>query len=196
MATFINLILKLSERPDINSTNCIVLLECRLNQTGKDSPMINAQLLQMAINASNDGIVIAEKEGDQDNILIYVNPAFEHLTGYTSEEILYQDCRFLQSGDRDQQALPTIREALSTKGSCREILRNYRKDGTPFWNELSLSTVKDPGNGQVYFVGVQKDVTIQVKAQQRVAQLETQLAEALAELAALKATNGANKTSN
>ena len=158
--------------------------------------MINAQLLQMVINASNDGIVIAEKEGEQDKILIYVNPAFERLTGYTSEEILYQDCRFLQSGDRDQEALPTIRDALDKEGSCREILRNYRKDGTPFWNELSLSTVKDPNDGQTYFVGVQKDVTTQVKAQQRVAQLESQLAEALAELSALKATNGANKTAN
>ena len=96
--------------------------------------MINAKLLQLAINASNDGIVIAEKEGDQDKILIYVNPAFERLTGYTSEEILYQDCRFLQSGDRDQQALPAIRDALNSEGACREIIRNYRKDGTPFWN--------------------------------------------------------------
>ena len=159
--------------------------------------MINAQLLQMVINASNDGIVIAEKEGEQDNILIYVNPAFERLTGYTSEEILYQDCRFLQSGDRDQEeALTAIREALASGGSCREILRNYRKDGTPFWNELSLSTVKNPSDGQTYFVGVQKDVTVQVKAQQRVAQLEAQLAEVQAELAALKATNGENKTAN
>ena len=158
--------------------------------------MINAQLLQMVINASNDGIVIAEKEGEQDNILIYVNPAFERLTGYTSEEILYQDCRFLQSGDRDQEALPSIREALSSGRSCREILRNYRKDGTPFWNELSLSTIKNPDDGQTYFIGVQKDVTLQVKAQQRVAQLEAQLAEVQTELAALKATNGENKTKN
>ena len=70
--------------------------------------MINASLLQMVINASNDGIVVAEKEGDQDTILIYVNPAFEQLTGYRSEEILYQDCRFLQAGDRDQQALAAM----------------------------------------------------------------------------------------
>jgi PAS domain S-box-containing protein len=152
--------------------------------------MINAKLLQLAINASNDGIVIAEKEGDQDKILIYVNPAFERLTGYSSEEILYQDCRFLQSGDRDQEALPKIRDALDSEGSCREILRNYRKDGTPFWNELSISTVKNPSNGLVYFIGVQKDVTVQVKAQQRVVQLEAQLADVQAELAALKATNG------
>ena len=158
--------------------------------------MINAQLLQMVINASNDGVVIAEKEGEQDNILIYVNPAFERLTGYTSEEILYQDCRFLQSGDRDQEALTLIRNALSNGGSCREILRNYRKDGTPFWNELSLSTVKNPSDGQTYFVGVQKDVTAQVKTQQRVAQLEAQVAALQAELAALKPTNGANKTTN
>lgn len=157
--------------------------------------MINAQLLQMVINASNDGIVIAEKEGE-DNILIYVNPAFEKLTGYNSEEILYQDCRFLQSGDRDQAALLPIREALKNAGSCREILRNYRKDGTPFWNELSLSSVLNESDEQTYFVGVQKDVTVQVKAQQRVAQLEAQLAEVQAELAALKATSGQNQLAN
>ena len=158
--------------------------------------MINASLLQLVINASNDGIVVAEKEGDQDNILIYVNPAFERMTGYTSEEILYQDCRFLQAGDRDQPSLQLIRETLREGGSCREILRNYRKDGTPFWNELSLSTVKNADDGQTYFIGVQKDVTVQVKAQQRVAQLEAQVAALQNELATVKATNGANKTAN
>jgi PAS domain S-box-containing protein len=158
--------------------------------------MINASLLQMVINASNDGIVVAEKEGDQDTILIYVNPAFEQLTGYSSEEILYQDCRFLQAGDRDQASLERVREVLRNNGSCREILRNYRKDGTPFWNELSLSTVKSADDGLTYFVGVQKDVTIQVKAQQRVAQLEDEVATLKAQLAELKATNGANKSAN
>ncbi|MFJ5284336.1 PAS domain-containing protein [Pseudomonas rustica] len=158
--------------------------------------MINASLLQMVINASNDGIVVAEKEGDQDTILIYVNPAFEQLTGYSSEEILYQDCRFLQAGDRDQASLERVREVLRNNGSCREILRNYRKDGTPFWNELSLSTVKSADDGLTYFVGVQKDVTIQVKAQQRVAQLEEEVATLKAQLAELKATNGANKSAN
>jgi PAS domain S-box-containing protein len=158
--------------------------------------VINAQLLQMVINASNDGIVVAEKEGDQDTILIYVNPAFERLTGYTSEEILYQDCRFLQAGDRDQESLETIRQTVKRAGSCREIIRNYRKDGTPFWNELSLSTVKSASDGITYYLGVQKDVSVQVKAQQRILQLEAQLAETQAELEALKATNGKNKITN
>ena len=153
--------------------------------------MINAQLMQMVINASNDGIVVAEREG-KERPLIYVNPAFERMTGYTPDEILYQDCRFLQSGDRDQPALMAIREALESGGACRETLRNYRKDGSHFWNELSLSTVYNAADKQTYFVGVQKDVTLQVKAQQRVAQLETELAQVKAELAKLKSTSGSN----
>lgn len=157
--------------------------------------MINAHLMQLVINASNDGIVVAEKEGE-DNILIYVNPAFERLTGYSRDEILYQDCRFLQSGDRDQPSLESIRMALKEGGSCRQILRNYRKDGTPFWNELSLSTVKSEADGRTYFVGVQKDVTVQVRAQQRITQLEAELAEARQIIARLNATNGENKTAN
>jgi PAS domain S-box-containing protein len=157
--------------------------------------MINAHLMQLVINASNDGIVIAEKEGD-DNILIYVNPAFERLTGYSRDEILYQDCRFLQSGDRDQPSLEPIRAALKQGGSCREVLRNYRKDGTPFWNELSLSTVKNEADGHTYFVGVQKDVTAQVKALQRVALLEKELAEARDIIARFNSTSGENKTAN
>ena len=151
--------------------------------------MINAQLMQMVINASNDGIVIAEREGG-DKPLIYVNPAFERMTGYAPDEILYQDCRFLQSGDRDQPGLIAIRQALANGGDCRETLRNYRKDGSHFWNELSLSTVYNEADKQTYFVGVQKDVTLQVRAQQRVAQLEAELAQVKAELAALKSASG------
>jgi|EP01034_Spumella_vulgaris_P002312 PAS domain S-box-containing protein len=157
-----------------------------------DRSMINAKLMQMVVNASNDGIVVAEREG-KDKPLIYVNPAFERMTGYNLDDVLYQDCRFLQSGDRDQPALMAIREALDSGGACREILRNYRKDGTHFWNELSLSTVYNQADQQTYFVGVQKDVTVQVKAQQRVTQLEAQVAALTAELATLRATSGSNK---
>jgi PAS domain S-box-containing protein len=151
--------------------------------------MINAHLLQLVINASNDGIVVAEQEGE-DNIVIYVNPAFEKLTGYSADEVLYQDCRFLQSGDRDQPGLEAIRQALSKGQPCRQVLRNYRKDGSHFWNELSITPVFNESDQLTYFIGVQKDVTAQVKGQQRLALVESQLAEVQAELAALKATNG------
>lgn len=136
--------------------------------------MINAKLLQLVVNASNDGIVVAEQEGD-DNILIYVNKAFEDLTGYSSEDILYQDCRFLQRGDRDQPGLHAIREAVKSGKPCRQVLRNYRKDGSMFWNELSITPVYNETDQLTYFIGIQKDVTEQVEAQQRVEELQEEL---------------------
>ena len=155
--------------------------------------MINARLLQRMVDASQDGIVVAEREGD-DTILIYANSAFETLTGYSRDEILYQDCRFLQAGDRDQHTLQLIREAVASGQPTRQRLRNYRKDGTHFWNELSITPVFNESDQLTYFIGVQKDVSQHVKAEQRVAQLEAQLAALTAELQTLKATSGLNKT--
>ncbi|UJJ30606.1 PAS domain-containing protein [Halopseudomonas maritima] len=137
--------------------------------------MINAKLLQLVVNASNDGIVVAEQEGD-DNILIYVNPAFESLTGYTAEEILYQDCRFLQADDRDQDAVQQLRDAIKQRQPCRVTLRNYRKDGSLFWNELSVTPVLNEADQLTYFIGIQKDVTAEVEARQRALALEDELA--------------------
>ncbi|MFK7604810.1 MULTISPECIES: PAS domain-containing protein [unclassified Pseudomonas] len=156
--------------------------------------MINARLLQRMVDASQDGIVVAEQEGE-DNILIYVNKSFENLTGYSRDDILYQDCRFLQAGDRDQIGLQLIREAIASGLPTRQILRNYRKDGSHFWNELSITPVFNEADQLTYFIGVQKDVSAQVKAQQKVEQLEAELAAVKAELEALKATNGINKPS-
>lgn len=144
--------------------------------------MINAKLLQLVVDASNDGIVVAEQEGD-DNILIYVNKAFERLTGYHADEILYQDCRFLQKDDRDQPGLRAIREAVKSGQPCRHILRNYRKDGSMFWNELSITPVYNQADQLTYFIGIQKDVTEQVQAQQRVEELEQEVADLRARLA-------------
>lgn len=140
--------------------------------TSKQSPLISPALLERIVNASDDGIVVAEQEGDE-NILIYANQGFERLTGYSIDEILYRDCRFLQNGDRDQPGIDRVRAALREGKPCREVLRNYRKDGSPFWNELSITPVYDEEDRLTYFVGVQKDVT--------------SLIETLQELEALKA---------
>ncbi len=130
---------------------------------------INLELLKKAVDASNDGIVIAEQEGD-DNILIYVNKAFERLTGYTADEILYQDCRFLQTGDREQEGLQEVRAAIKEGRSTRVVLRNYHKDGTMFWNELSLSPIRNDQDQLTYYIGIQKDVTAQIEAAMPLAQ--------------------------
>lgn len=144
--------------------------------------MINAKLLQRVIDASNDGIVVAEREGD-DSILIYANPAFQRLTGYALDDILYRDCRFLQGNDRDQPGLTQIRDALRNNQPCRQVLRNYRRDGTPFWNELSITPVFNEADQLTYFIGIQKDVTAEVEALQRVQELEAELQELKRQLA-------------
>jgi len=141
--------------------------------------MLNAELLIKAIQASNDGIVISEQEGD-DHILIYVNPAFERLTGYAAEDILYQDCRFLQGDDRDQAGIDAIRTALAQGQAVRTVLRNYRKDGSLFWNELSITPVYDDASELTYYIGIQKEVTKHVE-------LENEVERLRAELAALRA---------
>lgn len=143
--------------------------------------MLNADILIKAIQASNDGIVISEQEGD-DHILIYVNPSFERLTGYSSDEILYQDCRFLQSGDRDQPGIAIIRDALAKGEAVRAVVRNYRKDGSLFWNELSITPVYDDDAELTYYIGIQKDVTRQVE-------LETENARLREEITALRAAS-------
>ncbi|TLX53445.1 hypothetical protein DN824_15690 [Stutzerimonas nosocomialis] len=145
--------------------------------------MINAKLLQLVIDASNDGIVVAEQEGD-DNILIYANPAFERLTGYGVEDILYQDCRFLQAGDRAQVGLAAIREALRNRQPCRQVLRNYRKDGSFFWNELSITPAFNEADQLTYFIGIQKDVSAHMDALERVRELEAEVARLKEALAA------------
>jgi len=155
-----------------------------LLEAGDEQGPISLELLKKAVDASNDGIVIAEQEGP-DNILIYVNKAFECLTGYSADEVLYRDCRFLQAGDHEQQALVDIKAALKCGDPVRVTLRNYRKDGSLFWNELSISPVYNSDDQLTYYIGVQKDVTRAVEAEQRANAIEAevlQLRQRLADL--------------
>lgn len=120
------------------------------------------EILLQLVESAQDGIVVAEKEGD-DTILVYVNPAFERLTGYSADEILYQDCRFLQGEDTDFTAVNVIRQAINDHTPVRTILKNYRKDGSIFWNELSVTPFYDELDHITYYIGIQKDVTTQVE---------------------------------
>ena len=158
-----------------------------LVETDDEQGPINLALLKKAVDASNDGIVIAEQEGD-DNILIYVNKAFERLTGYQADEILYQDCRFMQAGDHDQDAIREIRAALKERRSVRVTLRNYRKDGSLFWNELSISPIFNDDDQLTYYIGVQKDVTATVVAEQRAAVAEQEVQKLRHQLEQLQAS--------
>ena len=116
------------------------------------------RLLDRAVAASSNGIVITDPRMPDDPI-VYVNPAFERISGYPVDEVLGHNCRFLQGDDRDQPALDELRSALNEERESRVVLKNYRKDGTPFWNELYVSPVHDEEGRLTNFVGVQNDIT-------------------------------------
>jgi PAS domain S-box-containing protein len=95
--------------------------------------------------------------------LVYINPAFEVMTGYALEEVLGRNCRFLQGEDTDQPGLTVIRDAIRDRRETSVILKNYRKDGSFFWNELSLSPIRNRDGEVTHFVGIQTDVTARVE---------------------------------
>ena len=110
-----------------------------------------------------------------DNPIVDVNPAFERMTGYSKAEVLGRNCRFLQGSESDPDAVAIIRDGTSAVRECQTVLRNYRKDGTPFWNEIKITPVRDPATGKaIHFVGVLTDVTERIEAQKA---LERALAE-------------------
>lgn len=94
-----------------------------------------------------------------DNPLIYVNEQFEALTGYSYDEAVGRNCRFLQGEDRDQPEIDALRDAVRGGRNVRAVLRNYRKDGSMFRNELYLTAVHDEAGKLRYFLGVQNDIT-------------------------------------
>ena len=116
-----------------------------------------SRLLFSAIMGSSESVVVTDAR-ENDNPIIFVNPAFELLTGYANAEIVGRNCRFLQGKDRDQRARKRIKGAVIMGEDIRVVIRNYRKDGTSFMNELSISPVYDKQGRPRYFVGVQHQV--------------------------------------
>ena len=95
--------------------------------------------------------------------LMYVNPAFEVMTGYCLEEVEGKNCRFLQGSYRDQPGVTLLREALRDQREVTAIMKNFRKDGSAFWNELSLSPIRNREGELTHVVGIQTDVTARVE---------------------------------
>jgi PAS domain S-box-containing protein len=116
------------------------------------------ELLERAITASPNGIVISDFTAT-DCPIIYCNPAFEQLTGYSEEEVLGRNCRILQGEDTDPKELARLRHALAQHTNCNVTLKNYRKDGNYFWNQLSISPVRDREGRLTHFIGIQTDIT-------------------------------------
>lgn len=127
---------------------------------------ISQDLLVKALDVSRDGITITGTK-QQGFPLIYANRGFEKLTGYTSAEAIGKNYRFFQGIDTAQPEIAALHEALSRGEECVVTLRNYRKDGSMFWNELSITPVHDTAGSLTCFIGIQKDVTGRIELEQQ-----------------------------
>ncbi|HQU62928.1 MAG: PAS domain-containing protein [Nitrosomonas sp.] len=133
-------------------------------------PHVLAKILDSCLN----GVTLADPDLE-DLPLVYANKAFEDITGYTQEETIGRNCRFLQGSDRDQAEVAKLREAIKNKQPIEVTLRNYRKNGELFYNHLKMMPLFDSKDNLLYFLGVQYDATQQVKADEEIKQLKEQL---------------------
>ncbi len=115
-------------------------------------------LRDRAIQAVSQGILITDPN-QKDHPITFANPGFEQMTGYGVEDVLGKNCKFLQGPDTDPAAIVEIRQAIAEQRACSVEILNYRKDGTPFWNYLTISPVFDQAGKLANFVGVQEDVS-------------------------------------
>ncbi len=121
-------------------------------------------LLSEALESSTNGIVISDPALPNMPI-IYVNPAFERMTGYRREEVIGRNCRFLQGTDQQQPELDRLRQALRERTNCNVFLRNYRKDGTLFYNQLDISPVFNKDGQLTHYLGIQSDITERIRVE-------------------------------
>ena len=133
-----------------------------------------------AIEACPVNITISDCEQD-DIPLIYVNPAFSETTGYALEDILGQNCRFLQGADTEQGYIQMLRDAIEEERSIDLELTNYKKDGSPFLNALKMAPVHNDQGHLISFIGIQNDITEQRKNE--VTEIERQRLQALGQMA-------------
>lgn len=120
--------------------------------------MLDDYLFKKAINCANEGITIVDMLQD-DQPIIFVNPAFEKMTGYTSNEIIGKNCRFLHGHLKSQNGLEVIRNALKNQVACKVCLINFTKNGVKFYNELSIAPIFDTTGALIYYVGIQENIT-------------------------------------
>lgn len=129
-----------------------------LDRTEEKRAEERLRLFARALDASVNSIAIVDATREE-LPLIYVNPAFTVITGYSAEEVLGRNPGFLKGTDRDQPELENIRRAVRDKQNGQALLRNYRKDGSLYWNELFVSPVWDDAGNITHFIGVARDIS-------------------------------------
>lgn len=149
--------------------------------TERKSIEASQKMKTAALEAALNGIIITDAQED-DNPIIYFNPTFQKITGYSGDEILNRNCRFLQADDKDQDGVKTIKNSIKNGKKCRVQIRNYKKDGTLFWNEVSINPIRDKTGKITHFVGIQNDITEQKNVEQEIGHLAKIFDESLNEI--------------
>ena len=137
-------------------------------------PGIIPSVLSQILDASVNGLTLADPDLP-DMPIVFVNKAFETISGYPRDEVVGKNCRFLQGDDRDQEGRTVLRKAIEECQPAEVTLRNYRKDGELFYNHLAITPLFDQTGTLIYYLGVQYDVTVQVKAEQEIERLSKAL---------------------
>lgn len=126
------------------------------------------RLLQRGLEVSINGVLITDATQPHMPI-IYANRAFETITGYSAEEVIGRNCRFLQGQERDQPGRRELSRAIEQRKEARVVMHNYRKDGSLFWNELYIAPVPNDKGEITHFIGIQSDITEQKHYQDELA---------------------------
>lgn len=122
-------------------------------------------IVSRALEHTVNGVVVTDAR-QAGNPIVHVNSGFTRLTGYTAEEVIGRNCNFLQGPDRDQPEVSHLRAAIQAREPVTVVIKNYRKDGAPFWNQVELSPVRDDHTGEVtHFFALQTDVTLKRQAE-------------------------------
>ncbi len=128
------------------------------------SPQLDRILLQALAHTVN-GVVITDAT-QPGNPIVHVNEGFSRLTGYTCDEVLGRNCNFLQGSEREQAEVAQMRQAIAAGDPITVVIRNFRKDGSAFWNQVELSPVRDDHSGGItHYFALQTDVTLKRQAE-------------------------------
>jgi PAS domain S-box-containing protein len=133
-----------------------------------------SDLAENVVNAAGLGVIITGPL-DADTPIIYANKAFEEITGYSVSEGTGRNPRFLQGSETDPQAVQQLRQAIHNGMEFRVVLRNYRKDGSPYWNEMTISPVLGDRRRITHFVGILADVSRRIETENQQAHLLAEL---------------------
>lgn len=125
--------------------------------TPTDITGVPGELLQRALEASGEGVVMVDGE-HPDHPVVWVNAAYEKLSGFSRAELAGGNLRVLQGGDREQPALAELRAAMHEERSASVVLRNYRPDGALYWNALRIEPCRDSA-GRRWWLGFARDVS-------------------------------------